>query len=135
MSFEKYLIGVKNYEAGCEFQFIFSDGSCSKFKTETPESEFEIKLIKPEDKVRSVILRYVKASKTASRRGCLEGIQFINEVGKVILTAGNYWDEPIYAYHKVLLGENERVVGVESNTSKDNYACHCDFQLRIGKLV
>jgi len=80
MSFEKHLVGIKNYTGFSQFnEFIFSDGSKVSFKSTKDESDFKEYKINPVDAViKTVTLRYCNMN-SGAHKGRLLAIEFFDK--------------------------------------------------------
>ena len=86
LSFERHLIGVKNYPEAMSFkEFLFSDGSSAKFDSEKfDDSKYTTEMIEPENAVVKLVrLRYVTDGK-------LLAMEFFDQSKTSILRVGYY---------------------------------------------
>ena len=62
--------------------------------------------------IKTVRLRYRNMNNEKKLRGRLGAIEFLDKGNKSLLKVGYYGDEAKYSYHEVVLGDDERIVGI-----------------------
>lgn len=75
--------------------------------------------------MKTVTLRYHKGE--GKLQGSLVGIQFKDKEDSLILTAGWWGDNSLYADQVVVMDDDERIVGFQSGRRGGNFAKHYDF--------
>ena len=62
--------------------------------------------------IKTVRLRYRNMNNVKKLRGRLDAIEFLDKENKSLLKVGNYSEEAMHSYHEVILGDDERIVGI-----------------------
>lgn len=109
LSYNRYLVGVFNNMDRWEWNFIFSDGSRTFYKSGYLDPSFKEIRIQPEDaKVQKIRIQYWKADTR------LTGLELLDKKGNCLLSAGqidSQRNNPKYSVKETYLEEDERIIG------------------------
>lgn len=121
------IIGVENNRPQCKFNFVLSNGWRSSLQARVRMFE---NVIPVGSVIKSVMVYY--GEKGGYGHG-LYGLQFFDKAGTCLLTAGDVKDES--NRREIVIGDDERIVGVVSRLNKGFPAFHQDVQFKVVKLA
>jgi hypothetical protein len=122
LSFDTHIVGVDCFSESCEMNFVMSNGSFSEIVYNSDNSDTSCIHQRIPD---GAVIRRVKMI-GMSRYGLLAGLQFFDKDNNMLLEAGFCPDDDdddddekrCDIKKEFLLQENERLVGVKSNSNK-----------------
>ena len=68
-------------------------------------------------------------------RGCLVAMEFLDKKNKSLLAVGCLVEDAKCSYHEVVLEEDERIVGIQTDTTINMTGQHKDVRLVIGRMI